>query len=119
MNYVRRRLSGSGRAGEARVARRGAHDGCILSYGSREIPEAANATFHTDKKTEPVEERFSANDYVTSVDTRPDRVKSRLISIRRLDCTYKWMIVGTYTMGWPFFFFLFSIPENYLLNRTS
>lgn len=55
MNYIRRRLSGSGRAGEARVAR-WAHDGCIrISHGSREIPEAANATFHTDKKTEPVE----------------------------------------------------------------
>lgn len=45
--------------------RRGWHGGGhMIPYGSREIPEAANATFHTDKKTEPVEDRFSANDYV-------------------------------------------------------
>lgn len=78
MNYVRRRLSGSGRAGEARVARRGAHDAC-----SREIPEAANATFHTDKKTEQMIMSY----------LRPDRAKSRLISIpvsfaEVFPCTY-------------------------------
>lgn len=42
MNY------GSGRVGEARVARRGGT--WLHMYHSREIPEAANAS---DKKTEP------------------------------------------------------------------
>lgn len=44
MNY------GSGRVGEARVARRGGTWLHMYGYHSREIPEAANAS---DKKTEP------------------------------------------------------------------